>query len=154
MQYNIYNTKQTIQCNTIYTMQYKQYNTMQYKTNNAIYTMQYKQYNAIQTIQYIQYKTNNTYNAIQKNNTTQNNIYNTIYISNTRQTSICTSFRLSWMYRAISQYCLLHIGCNAYHDLRTQYISTYYYRRPFMFKFIELFTTNNIITLKNLGCFW
>ena len=45
------------------------------------------------------------------------------------------------------------IVCNAYHDLRTQYISTYYYRSPSMYKFIELFTTNNIITLKKLGLF-
>ena len=30
------------------------------------------------------------------------------------------------------------------------YISTYYYRRPSMYTFIELFTTNNIITLKKL----
>jgi len=36
-------------------------------------------------------------------------------------------------------------------DLRTQYISTYYYRRPSMYTFIELFTTNNIITLKKLS---
>jgi len=45
------------------------------------------------------------------------------------------------------------IGCNAYHDLRTQYISTYYYRRPYMYTFIELFTTNNIYTLINLDFF-
>jgi len=32
--------------------------------------------------------------------------------------------------------------------LRTQYIYTYYYRRPSMYTFIELFTTNNIITLQ------
>ena len=43
------------------------------------------------------------------------------------------------------------IVCNAYHDLRTQYISTYYYRRPYMY--YQLFTTNNIITLKKLGLF-
>ena len=36
---------------------------------------------------------------------------------------------------------------NAYYDLRTQYISTYYYRRPSTYKCIEFFTTNNIITL-------
>jgi len=36
---------------------------------------------------------------------------------------------------------------NAYYDLRTQYISTYYYRKPYMYAFIERFTTNNIITL-------
>ena len=42
---------------------------------------------------------------------------------------------------------------NAYHDLRTQYISTYYYRRPYVYKCIELFTTNNSITLKKLGLF-
>ena len=34
------------------------------------------------------------------------------------------------------------IVCNAYHDLRTQYISNYYYRRPpSMYTFIDLFTT-------------
>ena len=38
-------------------------------------------------------------------------------------------------------------------DLRTQYISTYYYRRSSMYKFIELFTTNNIITLNKLELF-
>ena len=36
---------------------------------------------------------------------------------------------------------------NAYYDLRTQYISTYYHRRPYMYTFIERITTNNIITL-------
>jgi len=31
------------------------------------------------------------------------------------------------------------IVCNAYQGVRTQYISTYYYRRPSMYKFKEPF---------------
>lgn len=45
------------------------------------------------------------------------------------------------------------LECSIYNELRKTYIKQYFWRRPNMAKFIELFTTENINTIKNLSNF-
>ena len=43
------------------------------------------------------------------------------------------------------------IECPQYKDLRCKYIKMYYYKRPSVYRFIQLLTTGNNKELKNLG---
>ena len=43
--------------------------------------------------------------------------------------------------------------CSLYKDLRKIYIKRYYWQRPNMLKFLELFATENITIIKNLSIF-
>ena len=43
--------------------------------------------------------------------------------------------------------------CPSYSALRTLYIKPYFYRRPSVFKMIQLFSSNNVKILRNLGRF-
>ena len=45
------------------------------------------------------------------------------------------------------------LECRMYTELRPKYIPRYYWRRPRMFKFVELINTSNTRYLKNLGVF-
>ena len=45
------------------------------------------------------------------------------------------------------------IICSLYKDLRKIYIKRYYWQRPNMLKFLELFATENITIIKNLSIF-
>lgn len=45
------------------------------------------------------------------------------------------------------------LECTLFKDLRKRYINKYYWGRPNMPKFIELFTTENSKVLTNLGIF-
>jgi len=41
--------------------------------------------------------------------------------------------------------------CPLYNDLRTTYIKKYYFRRPSVYKFVELFKSTNKSTVKSLS---
>ena len=43
--------------------------------------------------------------------------------------------------------------CSLYQDLRKLYINKYYWKRPNMYKFIELMSNENVTTLKNLSVY-
>ena len=43
--------------------------------------------------------------------------------------------------------------CPVYANFRRKYIKEYYYKRPSMFKLVQLFNTENYITMSNLGKF-
>ena len=45
------------------------------------------------------------------------------------------------------------LKCPAYHDLRVQFLKPYYYRRPSVFKLIQLLSSQNTKELCNLGKF-
>ena len=45
------------------------------------------------------------------------------------------------------------IECDMYNDFRTRYIPKYYWKRPSMFKFVELVNTTNIKLLRNLSVY-
>lgn len=45
------------------------------------------------------------------------------------------------------------LECSIYSDLRKQYISPYYWKRPSMFKLIELLESNNTKRIRNLSIF-
>ena len=43
------------------------------------------------------------------------------------------------------------LRCNLYDDLRKLFIKSYYYKRPSVFKLIQLLSSENIIDINNLG---
>ena len=45
------------------------------------------------------------------------------------------------------------LECNLYKELREQYLKKYFYYRPSMLKFIELFKSNNAIVNRNLAVY-
>ena len=45
------------------------------------------------------------------------------------------------------------IECNRYTELREKYIPRYYWRRPSMFKFVELLNSTNMKLLRNLSIY-
>ena len=45
------------------------------------------------------------------------------------------------------------LECISYNDLRKQFLPVYYWKRPNMFKFIELINTENENIIKRLGTF-
>ena len=45
------------------------------------------------------------------------------------------------------------LECPLYHELRIKYIKTYYWNRPNILKFIELFKSENEVIVKNVSQF-
>jgi hypothetical protein len=43
------------------------------------------------------------------------------------------------------------LACPLYSDLRSKYIKPYYYKKPSVFKLIQLFNAENLKTMYNLG---
>ncbi len=43
--------------------------------------------------------------------------------------------------------------CPAYSNLRTKYVKPYYYKRPNMYKFVQLLNSDNTTTLKHLAVY-
>ena len=68
-------------------------------------------------------------------------MFQCIYVIYPISVSIQQTFNGIKMFKSRQIHLLLHANI---------VIFTYYYRRPYMYKFIESFTTNNIITLKKL----